>query len=92
MGGRIVREGCACSARPPADRHGPGTVWQCDCGKYWGITAAGIAPGMKQRWVELGVIDRMVLGLPGRRTNPCPDCGIDLAATGDGCTNPGHRA
>ena len=34
MSGRIVHVGHICH-KPGARNHSTGTIWQCDCGRYW---------------------------------------------------------
>ena len=55
MSGKIIRQGHVCS-QPSAQKHTPGTVWQCDCGRNWGVT-------VQRTWEPVSIFDLIMLNM-----------------------------
>lgn len=62
MAGRIVREGHTCKGKPEVTQHDLGTIWQCDCGRYWRLSKLGRSPA----WLQMSVLDVAFAGLSSR--------------------------
>lgn len=55
MSGKIIRQGHAC-IQPSAANLTAGTVWLCDCGRYWGVT-------VNRRWEPMTFWDVALLNM-----------------------------